>query len=496
MPNQYASVRIDKPCVVSGNYVAQAGYLKIHTSTNESTYPYTGKLTIASDGVMAIDGTITRVEDNRYTLHLPTRPEDLIIESNASGQGALIFDNDEGTTQASVEMYSIAHTEEGVNLWQYVAVPLNSASRWTMGDYAYVTNNETGRWNYNAEMYDAFTGVGVTRLQSTPATYTFDGTLASTKTQKLTIYNNAKSGTNMVGNSWTAPIQIVNFEEEDFGGANASVFIYETGHDPDGGPTSESGNSGERAAGKWYEIPVFGAATLVTSGGWAGMKGIPAMQAVEIKNKTGANTTLTLDYDRLVRTATNNMNEARRAPRRMEASNEIATLRVTMSDGEIRNDVYLLSGERFSEGFDNGWDGEYVGGNNCSQLYALSPIGNLSMSAQPEMEGTILGFAAGTKPEFTITFHYVGEEELYLNDMEAHRSTLISGENEYTFTAESGEKGDRFVIGEQLFGAPEIATGVTDLDAEATEAQKIIYNDKLYIIRGGKVFSAEGQLVK
>ena len=497
MPNQYASVRIDKPCVVSGNYVAQAGYLKIHTSTNESTYPYTGKLTIASDGVMAIDGTITRVEDNRYTLHLPTRPEDLIIRSGASGQGALIFDNDEGTTQARVEMYSKAYTTgEGVNLWQYVAVPLNSASRWTMGDYAYVTNNETGRWNYNAEMYDAFTGVGVTRLQSTTATYTFDGPLASTKTQKLTIYNNAKSGTNMVGNSWTAPIQIVNFEEEDFGGANASVFIYETGHDPDNGPTHESGNSGERAAGKWYEIPVFGAATLVTSGGWAGMKVIPAMQAFEIKNKTGANTTLTLDYDRLVRTATNNMNEAMRAPRRMEASNEIATLRVTMSDGEIRNDVYLLSGERFSEGFDNGWDGEYVGGNNCSQLYALSPIGNLSMSAQPEMEGTILGFAAGTKPEFTITFHYVGEEELYLNDMEAHRSTLISGENEYTFTAESGEKGDRFVIGEQLFGASEIATGVTDLDAEATEAQKIIYNDKLYIIRGGKVFSAEGQLVK
>ena len=494
MPNQYASVRIDKPCVVSGGEPARAGYVKIHISSEGDTY--TGKITIEKDGVMAIDGTITLVEDNRYTLHLPTRPEDLIIKSEASGQGALIFDNDEGTTQASVEMYSIAHTEEGVNLWQYVAVPLNSASRWTMGDYAYVTNNETGRWNYNAEMYDAFTGVGVTRLQSTPATYTFDGTLASTKTQKLTIYNNAKSGTNMVGNSWTAPIQIVNFEEEDFGGAKASVFIYETGHDPDGGPTSESGNLGERAAGKWYEIPVFGTGTLVSAGAWEGMKVIPAMQAFEIKNETGANTTLTLDYDRLVRTATNDMNEARRAPRRMKASNEIATLRVTMSDGEIRNDVYLLSGERFSEGFDNGWDGEYVGGNNCSQLYALSPIGNLSMSAQPEMEGAILGFAAGTKSEFTITFHYVGEEELYLNDMEAHRSTLISGENEYTFTAESGEKGNRFVIGEQLFGAPGIATGVTDLDAEATEAQKIIYNDKLYIIRGGKVFSAEGQLVK
>lgn len=490
MPNKYASVRIDKPCVVSGGEMAEAGYLKIHTSSVGDTY--TGKLTIEDDGVMAIQGTITRIEDNKYTLHLPTRPEDLIIKSTESGQGALIFDNDEGTTQARVQMYSKAYTTGGVNLWQYVAVPLVSASRWNMGDYAYLYNNASGGWSYYDEIYDAFAGVGVTRLEGTPTTYTFEGSLASTKTQKMNLYNR----TNMIGNSWTAPIQIVNFEESDFGNAKASVFIYETGHDPDGGPTNESGNSGERAAGKWYEIPVFGAATLVTSGGWAGMKVIPAMQAFEVKNESGAPTTFTMNYERLVRNAVNDKNAARRAPQRAMASVETPTLRITMSDGEIRNDVYLLSGERFSEGFDNGWDGEYVGGNNCSQLYALSPIGNLSMSAQPEMEGTILGFAAGTKTEFTITFHYVGEEELYLNDMEAHRSTLISGENEYTFTAESGERGNRFVIGEQLFGAPEIATGVTDLDAEATEVQKVIYNDKLFIIRGGKVYSAEGQLVK
>lgn len=495
LPGKYASVRIDKPCVVSGDYVAEAGYLKIHTSTNESAYPYTGKLTIASDGVMAIDGTITRVEDNRYTLHLPTRPEDLIIESDASGQGALIFDNDEGTTQARVEMYTKAFYDGEKDHWQYVAVPLASANRWSLGSWTYQFDNVSGEWDYYVDYFSPFQAIAL--AQDNTGTHVFEGTLASTQTQKIAMpAMNAIEGTSLIGNSWTAPIQIVNFEEEDFGGAKASVFIYETGYDPDGDPTSESGNSGERAAGKWYEIPVFGAATLVTSGSWAGMKVIPAMQAFEVKNESGVATTFTMDYDRLVRNAVNDKNAARRAPQRAMASVETPTLRITMSDGEIRNDVYLLSGERFSEGYDNGWDGEYVGGNNCSQLYALSPIGNLSMSAQPEMEGTILGFAAGTKPEFTITFHYVGEEELYLNDMEAHRSTLISGENEYTFTAESGERGNRFVIGEQLFGAPEIATGVTDLDAENLDVQKVIYNDKLYIIRGGKVFSADGQLVK
>ncbi len=500
MPNRYASVRIDKPCVVSGDYVAEAGYLKIHTSTDESAYPYTGKLTIASDGVMAIDGTITRVEDNRYTLHLPTRPEDLIIESNESGQGALIFDNDEGTTRATVEMYSKGRYYDGVYNWQYVAVPLVSASRWNMGDWAYVFNNAAGDWNYNESVYNAFEAVGVTRMDAELPTYTFSGPLASTRNQTVTLYTSGagNDGFNMIGNSWTAPIQIANFMETDFGSAVYQVKIYNTGHDPEGGAVDEG--AVKDAPGKWKVIPIPAMKEAVEGGTWDELTVIPSLQTFEVQNATGTNTTLTLDYDRLVRTlpTTPNLNEPRRVAQRLqEKKATVPQMRITLKDGTSRENLYLFSDEQFNEGFDNGWDGAYESGESgAMQIYMLSPAGNLSISAQPEMEGTTFGFEAGRKEEYTFSFKYVGDEELYFNDLQEKKSTLINDENEYTFTAQEGESGIRFIISATPYEKPGIATGVTDLDADAPKVQKVIYNDKLYIIRGGKVFSAEGQIVR
>ena len=498
MPNQYASVRIDKPCVVSGDYVAEAGYLKIHTSTNESEYPYTGKLTIASDGVMAIDGTITRVEDNRYTLHLPTRPEDLVIESDESGQGALIFDNDEGTTQATVEMYSKGRYYDGVYNWQYVAVPLVSASRWNMGDWAYCFDNSIGNWTGN-DVCPAFSAVGVTRMDAELPTYEFSGPLASTKNQTLTLYTSAagNDGYNMIGNSWTAPIQIVNFQPGDFGTARYQVNIYNTGHDPEGGPAVEETRDQQ---GRWKTIPIAAAQAAIDAGTWEDLKVIPSMQAFEVQNETGANTTLTLNYDRLVQTLPTepNLNETKRAPRRTPVERTaVPQMRITLKDETTRENLYLFSGEQFSEGFDNGWDGVYNAGEaGYMQIYMLSPIGNLEISAQPEMEGTTFGFTAGSREVYTFSFKYVGNEELYFNDLKEKKSTLINDENEYTFTAQEGENGIRFMISATPYNSQPITTGMTDLDAEAPQAQKVIYNDKLYIIRGGKVFSADGHLVK
>ena len=71
----------------------------------------------------------------------------------------------------------------------------------------------------------------------------------------------------------------------------------------------------------------------------------------------------------------------------------------------------------------------------------------------------------------------------------------MSAENSYVFTFEEGDT-NRFYISRTAINAPEVATGMENLDAAAPKVQKIIYNDKLYIIRGGKVYSADGQVVK
>lgn len=494
LPDQYASVRIDAPCVVPENTnPAKAGGIKIHVGD-----AFNGSLTIEPEGRMIVEKTITRIEGNAYTIHMPTEPEDLIIQSDETAQGALIFDNESGTTQATVGMYSKGRYYDGVYNWQYVAVPLVSASRWNMGDWAYCFDNSIGGWTGN-DVCPAFSAVGVTRMDDALPTYVFSGPLASTKNQTLTLYTSAagNDGYNMIGNSWTAPIQIVNFQPGDFGTARYQVNIYNTGHDPEGGPAAEESKDQQ---GRWKTIPIASAQAAIDAGTWADLKVIPSMQAFEVQNATGANTTLTLNYDRLVRTLPTepNLNETKRAPRRTPVERTaVPQMRITLKDETTRENLYLFSGEQFSEGFDNGWDGVYNAGEaGYMQIYMLSPIGNLEISAQPEMEGTTFGFTAGSREVYTFSFKYVGNEELYFNDLKEKKSTLINDENEYTFTAQEGENGIRFMISATPYNSQQITTGMTDLDAEASQAQKVIYNDKLYIIRGGKVFSADGHLVK
>ena len=497
LPNDYASVRLDAACVVADGDVAKAGYVKIHVSTASDTY--TGKLTINPQGTMIVENQIFRVEDDAYTNYLPTEPEDLVVEADEDHTGALIFSNPAGRTQATVQMYSKAYKDEGTYLWQYSAVPLVSASRWNMGDYAYCFNNADGDWLYDTDVYSAFSAVGITSMEETPTTYTFEGALASTTTQRITLYTAAagNDGYNMVGNSWTAPIHLVNFDEDDFGGADYQINIYNTGHDSEGGAEEESEKD---TPGQWKCIPISSAQTAIAGGTWADITVIPSMQGFEVHNSTGSNTTLTLDYDKLVRDIPTSatMNEPMRAPDRNKDTQEIPSMRVTLSDNEVRTHIYLFSGEQFSEGFDNGWDGAYFEGeeDGYAALYIPSPIGDLGISAKPEMDGTMLGFVAGAKENYTFTFAYNGNEDLYLNDLLLEQSTLIDNENEYTFTAVAGENSPRFIISSVPYEITQTPTGVSDLDVETTRAKKILYQDKIYIIRGGRVYSIDGALVK
>ena len=58
------------------------------------------------------------------------------------------------------------------------------------------------------------------------------------------------------------------------------------------------------------------------------------------------------------------------------------------------------------------------------------------------------------------------------------------------------ESANRFYISRTAINAPEVPTGMENLDAAAPRVQKIIYNDKLYIIRGGRLYDATGKVVK
>jgi hypothetical protein len=501
LPLPHQEVRILKECVVKDGVVARASGIKIIPSgrINHNTDDASGSLTIEPGGALIVDGKVRAAVAPNYFNATPTAPSNLVLQSNSSAQAALILDNSEGETQATVQMwnpsYWVVEGGKKKKYWSYVAVPIQEADIpnffWHGFTYLY---DETSGWIKKGDGTSLYPFQGIGASLQTGNMETFYGPLATTESQDITLTYTADKGQgmNLIGNSWTAPIQIANFEEGDFGGAAAEVWVFNTGNTNVGHSTMADGSAGTTTAGQWQTIPI-GVAGLP---GYTGLKVIPAMQAFEVN--TESETTLHLDYDRLVRAGRENLNEPMRSPRRSAAKQIEATMRVRVSGESTHTDVYLLKDARFSDGFDNGWDGHYLSGDDRSaQLYAISEEeGKLAFLAQPEIEGTQLGFAPSKHGnEYTFSFSYDGDEEYYLNDIKLKTSTLISEDATYSFTYGDGDT-NRFYISRTPIDAPQTSTGVDNTGSGEVKARKFIYRDKMYIMINGRVYSADGALVK
>ena len=496
-------VRILKPCELPDDTLVRISHLDIVVggkSKEINTTP-NGSLTIPASSAVVVTGTVNRVKAPYYGLDdlMPTETEDLKIEADEDHTGALIFNNEDGDTKATVEMYSPSYWEinggKKKKYWSYVGVPIQEVD---IPNYFYLgftyLYDETSGWTKKGDgsVLHPFEGIGLSMQSGHKET--FYGTLASTETREITLTKTADAGEgeNLIGNSWTAPIQIANFDATDFGEATATVYVYNTGRDVTEGDAY--GGTGSTTAGQWVSVPV----ETAKGGAYDGLKVIPAMNAFQVNTTT--ETTLTLDYNKLVRkgASSNELNDPMRAPRRQKATTELeAMMRVRVSGTKTHTDVWLQQDSRFTDAFDNGWEAKYAECDNRSaQLYAQSEIGNMAFLALPDLEGTVLGFAPSRDGnEYTFTFHYAGEDEFYLNDLKLVRSALISEEGSYTFTYEEGDT-NRFYISRTRIDAPQMPTGVENTHEGAVKARKFIYNDKLYILFNGRVYSADGQMVK
>jgi hypothetical protein len=223
------------------------------------------------------------------------------------------------------------------------------------------------------------------------------------------------------------------------------------------------------------------------------------MQAFLIRVSSA--TTLTLNYNEAVRTtAAANLNEPLRAPRRKEEGEEAVTLtRLCVEDSKTHTDLYLFEGERFSDEYDNGWEANFMPGDGRSaQFYARGVNGKMAVLATNELEGTKVGFEPGQEREYTIRVMGSGIS-YYLNDLKEKKSMLISEGNTYSFTYEEGDEANRFLISGTPFEAPQTPTDAGQVPSDqvhGTKVLKVIYQDKVYIIRGGKIYDIVGKVVK
>lgn len=461
------------------------------------------KLTIKPTGALIVDGTITRFGGEDWLAQEgEITPDNLAIEADENNIGALILSNPEGKIGAEVQMYSKSYWEtvggKKKKYWSYVGVPIANVDipNYFNQGFTYLYT-ETAGWEkkWDGSVLQPFEGIGLSMQKGHKET--FYGNLASTLSRKIAL-THGSTGENLIGNSWTAPIQIANFDEADFGGATAAVYVYNTGRDEQasgeiGKPSYGESNSTQ--PGQWISVPV----NTAKENAYTGLKVIPAMNAFQVNTTAAA--TLTLDYDKLVRknaASNGDINDPMRAPRRAALKRIDALMRIRVSGEKTHTDIWLQQDERFSEGFDNGWEAVYAECDNRSaQLYAVSMLGQMSFIAKPYLEGTPIGFAPSRDGNiYTFSFQYDGEEVYYLNDLKEQKSTLIEAGETYTFTYEEGEMSPRFLISVTPFESPAITTGIENPEKQTSNAQKIIYNDKLYIIRGGRLYDATGKVVR
>ncbi len=502
LPVSNQEVRILKPVVISDS--RKIASLKIVVDGTFHGIEANGSLTIAPTGTLIVESKIQSAIGPDVLSGYPTETSHITIQTDNLHQGALIFDNSKGDTRATVDLYSKG-CNDGSYKFQYFASPFMDISSWAFGDAYIYTHDESlnPEWTqlHYGEDVSAFQGLSLT-ADGSATNYTIAGTLASTNphTYNLT-YTGGKAkkrGTNVIGNSWSAPIQITRIDDSDFDNPSnfeGIIYIYNAGRDVlvDGNVYASNGNAEQ---GQWQSIPV----DLAKTEEWEHKRQIPAFQAFQMK--VNAATEFTLDYNKHVRQeasiGVNNYNEPLHAPRRSMRSEAVKVLRLCVEDEQVgKSYIYLCEGDQFTEERDRGWEAQQtIGSGKYGKLYAIDQATDYMMSiARESLEGTPVGFISGLSTEYTITFNET-EGTYYLNDLETQQSTLIQEGESYTFTTTKGNHPNRFIISATPFDKSGIATGVTDLDAEAPKVQKVIYNDKLYIIRGGKVFSADGQLVK
>lgn len=468
VPTKAQNVHIHADCIVDKMDQA-AGVVKIGAGVH---------LTINANASLNVTNYLGMCDTENNTNILPlTSPDNIRIHANAGGAGTLIHADTRGWVKASVEYYSIASGAPQNCQWQWMTTPvidMGAVEKHLAGAWVYLWDNEEHRWTKllrNGETMQPFTGYSFTQ-RTAGTTYWIKGTLAQAQDTTIKLYYNASDTEmgqyNLIGNSWTAPINIAGFKKDDFENCDATIYMFNTGQD-------EKGTGGQGSgAGQYVTVPVETVGEKA-----AALQVIPAMQTFQV-NATSENPTLTLRYKDLVRP----VGGVNRQPMRVAGRRAIADYGDYDGEGITERLHIHISGRRFADvvhlyrnadctyDFDNGWDGTKLFGDaSAVQLFVEHDLRRFAVSTQPHFDGTRLGMLRGEDDTYILRFQYDGTETLYLYDSETDRYTPVTNEATYTFTTLSTEVEHRFLL---TATAPETpsgpATGILNLTTDRDRA--------------------------
>ena len=506
VPDFETRARILKPVVINNTTNTHVARVDIATSGKSKWIDYetcTGKVTITSTGALVVNGEVRSADAPHFGIEdlKPTTPSDLAIESSSAGNGTLIFDNSDGDTQASVQMYSKAQADTenysaAASTWQYIGVPysdVNNALYNYYDSWLYSWSPSNG-WEVvqTGGAVTPWTGYCITHPDAGHI-YQMEGTLVETGEVDINVPDDAYQ---IIGNSWTAPIYIAAMEDDDFGDMAKTIYFFNTGSDVNGeGTITENATGSDRwAPGTYVSVPIH-------SSPFTGDSLISSMQGFYVANTSGSEATLHLDYEKLVRPKKSTQNVLAgemHAPKRVRTYAERPVVaKLTVSGSRYDDKLVVLEREDFSKGNDDGWDGEKWDGSTVSPtVWSMNEEGGAeAVTATPDMDGTVIGFRAGEDDIYTFHFEYDGyDEPLYLLDTETKIFTRVLTGNIYTFMCTDKRENNRFLLTRK--NAQDAPTDNADIRDEYSKPLKFLNNDKIYIYVRGVLYDITGKIVK
>ena len=482
-PTPYQAVRILKPCTVDINNAA-ASSIKLNKENGHN-----GKLTIQPSASLSVIGTIREVHGTNYITTYPVAAEDLVIQANSTNQGALAHGDEDGITHATVQFYARGKNAPLTTTdWQYMGTPFSDVvhaidhyenswmCRWNEDTEGF--GNTNWEWVKTTDPLIPFTGYAL--AQNSAKTFEFTGTLVPSvkKTLTLTSRGSEWKGWNLFANSWMAPINITQFDESDFGSAEATIYLFNTGYRTvdDESAASASETSG---AGQYVAVPIASAGSMAESARY-----IPPMQGFYIYTSTAA--AVTLDYNKLIYTSTfTNSTRPNRAPRRamQEEETQMPRVIIDVKGSRYTDRLYLFENPDLTNDFDNAWDGhKFEGDALAPQIMTRTGDLDLAVDASPSFGGKRIAFRAGEDTEYTLYFSTT-VDGLRLRDLQTGAETDIADGNSYRFTATNKETiEERFEIGD--YRPQDVPTGLE-------ETQYGFGNDVLEL----SIYTTDGKLL-
>lgn len=469
----------------------------------KATYERVDNLDVPGEQTINVETTVTTTKVH-VTGHLVVtsnlKTTDLILEGTLNTSGEI---ENNGTVTATNVYYDLSNGAEGfkARTWYAIAVPwqVDVPAYNQAGCGVYLTNDGVNYSQQNlGASFDLLYYDGAYRAQNGP----------SSKCWKLVEKDAAANHIIFPGRAYmiylTSNAKTIRFKKK----ATADLFtnqtqvqlyVQQTGNDKDANwngianpatfhayLNTASGNQGQiyiAGADRYEPIADMSAHPLVV--------GQPVfVQATN--NKT------------VVAYATNDDNVSH-APRRMSSSNEekiMAEVRIAPLDKAYTDRLYVGAEEFKTDEYEIGKDLAKAGvSTKVAQMWVNRYNAQLCINSmelvnnRAEYPLTISAPAAG---EYTIGMEpsAMAENQTYVLYLTLNGQPIWNlNYNAYTATLEKGTTegyGLRLV-----YNAPEITTGIeetTILNGE--QVRKVMIDEKVYIIRGGQVYSIDGQLVK